>query len=33
MSLSSALTRIVVLIGAYGRDPERVKKFLLKIAQ
>ena len=33
MSLSSALTRIVVSIGAYVTDPERVKKFLLKIAQ
>ncbi len=34
MTLSSALTRIVVSIGVtYGTDPERVKKFLLKIAQ
>lgn len=34
MTLSSALTRIVVSIGvAYGTDPERVKKFLRKIAQ
>ena len=34
MTLSSALTRIMVSIGvAYGTDPERVKKFLLKIAQ
>ena len=33
MSLRSVLTRIVVSIGASSTDSERVKKFLLKIAQ